>query len=401
MPSRVERGPLEWALRLTAVALLVASLVLAFRAGDASRRVVAVDVDGALPPRQRDSLAALRRAGRVVEWRGEVTALAAVAEPTHEPRERWRVAAVGSAGLLLRDSLGPIDSLTSTGTLTTEPTRGALVVEQGRTRASTEPRASTRVRRVLVLARAGWESRFVVAALEDAGWDVDARITLGRGRDVEQGNTTLSVARHSVVVALDSLSAAESADALARFVRAGGGLVLGGSATTAASGALGALLPARVTRLEPPETRSFEGHEPTHALPLHVLGARARDAIVLEQREALPAIVARRVAAGRVIQVGYADTWRWRMEGEGRAVEEHREFWSRVTGLAAAASMTPRVASTAVDEVPRAALVHALGDAAEGRPPLPEPKRLPPWLAIAILTLLLAEWLSRRSRGFR
>lgn len=401
MRSPAERGPLEWTLRLSAVALVAASLVLAFRAGDPSRRVLAVEVAGGLPPLERDSLAALRRAGRLVEWRGELAALAAVAEPTHEPRERWRLAAVGSAGVLVRDSLGPIDSLANTGTLTAEPTRGAMVVEQGSTRASSVPSVASRVGRVLVMARAGWESRFVVAALEEAGWRVDARLTLGRGRDVEQGATALSPARHSVVIVLDTLSAAESADALARFVRGGGGLVLGGSAATAATGALGALLPARVTRLEPPETRSFEGHEPTHALPLYVLGARARDAIVLEQREALPAIAARRVGAGRVLQIGYADTWRWRMEGEGRAVEDHREFWSRMTGLAASAAVAPRAVSVGVDEAPRAALVHALGDAAAGRAPLGEPRRLPPWLAVAILLLLLAEWLSRRRRGLR
>jgi hypothetical protein len=186
--------------------------------------------------------------------------------------------------------------------------------------------------------------------------------------------------------------------------------VLAGDATAADVPALRGLVGAQVTKLEPPETRSFEGHDPTHALPLHVLGTRRADAVLVESREGLPAIVARRVGAGRIVQMGYDDTWRWRMEGEGRAVEEHRTFWSRTVGLAAAASSLPRRAVidgvpaprdiTLDDPAPRAALIHALGSPTTDAPRASRgPKELPRWLGFIILSLLLAEWASRRGRG--
>ena len=130
----------------------------------------------------------------------------------------------------------------------------------------------------------------------------------------------------------------------------------------------------------------------------------------MESREGLPAIVARRVAAGRIAQMGYGDTWRWRMEGEGRAVEEHRSFGSRTVGLAAAAPSMPRramIEGVPVPRVveddnpaPRAALVHALGVESESVSDGPSaPRTLPSWVGLLLLALLLAEWASRRGRG--
>lgn len=255
-----------------------------------------------------------------------------------------------------------------------------------------------------------------MTALEEAGWRVDARLALGRDREVRQGTATLSLARHDVVIVLDSAAARRDAAALARFADAGGGVILAGETARAEPAALRSIAPARVAGVEPPETRSFEGHEPTHALPLFALTALRADAVLLEDREGTPAVVARRVGRGRLIQLGYADTWRWRMEGEGRSVEEHRAYWSRLVGLVATGAVLrdqpdgsqsePGRAAAAVaapdagDAQPRAALTQALG-AAVGEAPRAS-RSTPPfpvWLGPIILLALLAEWGSRRTRG--
>jgi hypothetical protein len=408
-----QRERVERLLRTAAGLALVAALGIVFweaSLGESAVERTTWRIAESPSPAVRDSLAALQRAGRTVTWSGDVAPLMAMAEPVREPGDRWRIAALNDTPLLVRDSLGPLDSLDAVGALTTDAVRGAVRVVAGGTEARVAPADSVSLGRVAVYGRAGWEPRFVIAALEEAGWKVDARLTLGRDRDVLQGEIIPRRARHAAVVVFDTASLVREGALFARFVREGGGLVLAGDAAAADVPALRALVGAQVTKLEPPETRSFEGHEPTHALPLHVLGTRRADAVLVESREGLPAIVARRVGAGRIVQMGYADTWRWRMEGEGRAVEEHRTFWSRTVGLAAAATAVPRLPlmdGVAMprdiardDPAPRAALIHALGPAAtEAQVESRGPMELPRWLGLVILSLLLAEWASRRGRG--
>lgn len=415
MRSPAESLALQWrreaVLRTLAIAALVAATVIALwrvLREDAERvSVVHVQLAGTPSALLRDSLAALSRAGRPVSWSGHLAPLAVMAEPVREPGRRWRIAAVGSGALLVRDSLGPIDSLEATAALTLEPTRGAAQVVQGSTIAAAAPLEIAPPRRALVLGRVGWEPRFIITALEEAGWGVDARLVLGRERSVSQGDVSPRIERHDVVIVADSALANDNAPALARFVRAGGGLILTGEA--AGARALRALTGARVMRSEEPETRSFEGHDPTHALPLVALGDIARDAILIADREGTPAIVARRVEAGRVMQVGYADTWRWRMEGEGRSVEEHRAYWSRLAGIVARGE--PRAVSGEGGRVhgaradsraaaPLVALIHAIGPPAAAAPAGASRGPLfPIWLGPVILLALLAEWGSRRRRG--
>ncbi len=393
----------EGLLRGAALAALVAAtLVSLWRVTrqDAERvPVVHMELKAAPSAVTRDSLAALARAGRNVTWSGEIAPLAVMAEPVREPGMRWRIAAVGSEALLVRDSLGPIDSLDAASTLTLEPTRGAAQVVQGSTVASAAPLDVASPRRALVLGRVGWEPRFIITALEEAGWSLDVRLVLGRDRSVRQGEATARIDRHDVVIVTDSASANGNASALERFVRSGGGLILAGEAAGARVLATRALVGSRVVRVEEPETRSFEGHEPTHALPLFALGNLASDASIIEDREGTPAVVARRAQAGRVMQVGYADTWRWRMEGEGRSVEEHRAYWSRLAGLVARGE--PRgVTNSTGDAAPLAALIQAIGPAAPAAPAgASNGPPFPIWLGPIILLALLAEWGSRRRRG--
>lgn len=398
------RWRLEGILRGVAMAALAAGLLIAWWLSwrDETRITsVRTRVAGAPTAQTRDSLAALARAGRLVTWHGEAAAVTAMAEAVREPGDRWRVAMVGTQPLAARDSLGLVDSLGgATGVLGTEATRGPLQVWDGTTVATAMPYERAEVSRVLVLGRAGWESRFVAAALEEAGWSVDLRVPLGRDRDVTQGETIPRLARHGVVIVLDSASARREAAALARFASGGGGVILAAEAAAAQPSALRAIAGARVDRLEPPETRSFEGHEPTHALPLFALTPVRDDALVLEEREGTPALVVRRVAAGRLLQLGYADTWRWRMEAEGAAVSEHRAYWSWLAGLAAPARGVAREAMPSVEPAPTAALVQALGPATPEPPALPGPgPALPLWLGPLIIVALLAEWASRRTRG--
>lgn len=407
------REQLERLLRSLALLALLASLGIALwdaLRGDAGEPPRRWAIEGTPSPVVRDSLAALQRAGNKVEWKGTVAPLMAMAEPVREPGDRWRVAVVNAAPVEVRDSLGPIDSLDAPGAITTEAVRGGVRVVAGGTEARVTPSDSITLGRIAVFGRAGWEPRFTIAALEEAGWQVDARLTLGRDRDVLQGEFVLQRARHAAVIVFDTASLVREGPLLARFVREGGGLILAGEAVTADVPALRSVAGARVLRLEPPETRSFAGHEPTHALPLRVLGSRRADAVLVESREGLPAIVARRVGAGRIVQMGYGDTWRWRMEGEGRAVEEHRTFWSRTVGLAVVATSHPRSAmvdgvpaprdAARDDPAPRAALFHALGAPTEvvGAASM-TPRTLPRWIGLLILVLFVAEWASRRGRG--
>jgi hypothetical protein len=251
-----------------------------------------------------------------------------------------------------------------------------------------------------VFGRVGWEPRFVITALEEAGWQVDARLELGRNRDVRQGEVSLSMSRHDVAIVLDSASARREAAALARFARAGGGVILAGEAARADAPPLRALVGARVLAEQEPETRSFVGHEPTHALPLFALGAERSDAVLIESREDTPAVVARRVESGRVLQLGYAETWRWRMEGEGRSVEQHRVYWSHLAGLVARGDVqATRGSSDARSAAPLAATVHAIGPAFSASARRSEALKLPLWLGPIILLGLLAEWALRRRRG--
>jgi hypothetical protein len=412
------RQPWERAARGLGLVLLCGALVMAWRAaGRGDTRRVHVAVDGGLTATQRDSLAALAAAGDSVTWSGRVAAVIASAEAVREPSGATRFSVVADSTTALGDSLGLIDSLSGgSGTLTTEGVRGRFAVHSSGTTASVDARNSPTPGRALVIGRVGWESKFTIAALEEAGWLVDARLRLSDTITVEQGRSTLpAVGTHAVVLVLDSLLDASASNSIARFVRAGGGLVLSGAAVRPR--ALATLTAARVTGIESGEPGAFEEGEPLHALPFHALGGLTPDAVVLETRDDQPAVVARRVAAGRVIQSGYDETWRWRMQGEVGSVEAHRAHWSRLVGTAAPtatfgtravnaaqtaspeASLTDLAAATA-DPAPLASLVDALGPAQADAPatsPVGDP--LPPWLGAIALLLLVGEWASRRARG--
>jgi hypothetical protein len=127
------------------------------------------------------------------------------------------------------------------------------------------------------------------------------------------------------------------------------------------------------------------------------------DALVLEARDGQTVIAARRAGLGRVIQIGYDESWRWRMQGGDAGPEGHRRWWSAVVAATARRNAARRASSgESGGAAPRAALTAAFGPSS---PLSAGDRRAPgrhgpdPWLLIASAGLLLAEWTSRRLRG--
>jgi hypothetical protein len=432
------RSRVEWLLRASAAALLVWALwravvpvgAPAVAQTDATSlrgalerwttssppRSVRVTLDGGVVPAgyARQWLVALRRDGAAVRWgqrQDPMTPLMASAidvEPVADPHgaTRVEVAAPAGAEVTVRDAIGPFDSLrvmrgdagvsvlipatlrTVDGVVGGTPARGAVV-------------DSLTIRHLLVLGRAGWESKFLVRALEERGWAVDLRLGVAPRNDVIQGpGAPIDTARYAAVIAVDS-SAAPAASRIAAYVRAGGGLVIVGSA-------------ARVFRpldsgTPGPRLRNdgvLSDTAPRRSLGLYPVTALVPAAVVLERRGDAVAVAARRVGQGRVVQVGYDDTWRWRMAGGDSSVARHRAWWAAIVASAAYAPRTARATPSDVDAAPLVHLVEALGRPASptpavgsARPPF-DPTRSP-WVFGALLAALLAEWASRRLRGRR
>ena len=358
----------------------------------------------ALPDaRQRDWLVGLRRTGLDVAWRiADGPSVALVVEPGPLPQASARVAALGTPGsiLVLADRLGRIDSA-STGDEGGVTWRvgavGPVTATLGAARAVAQVRDSLLVRPLLVIGQAGWESKFVIAALEEAGWSVAARLTVAPGAVVRQGSrAAIDTGGFSAVIVLDSTSSLD-AGSLSRFVNDGGGVVASGAG--ASHPALRILLPRRSASL-PGAIGALLGPAPREGLNARTF-ATAVNAVVLERRGGDPVVVGRRVGAGRVLVTGYDDTWRVRMSPpDESAPAAHRAWWSSLVSSVALARLSRRETGP-VDESPLAATVAALG------PPLgvgdtPSSGSRVPWEALLALVAaggLLVEWLSRRLRG--
>jgi hypothetical protein len=365
---------------------------------------VQVRIDGSLSPVQRDWLAALAASGTRVTWSGAgALPVAAVAEPVADPAGATRILAAAPTGTvaLLADEFGPLDSVRAgtagVGFLArSAPT--AVSVRAGVLTARAWAGDSLVLGRLLVLGRAGWESKFVVAALEERGWSVDARLALSPRTDVVQGRVTpIDTARYSAVIALDS-SALGSAAALARYVRSGGGLII--AAPLSAATPL-APLDVGVPRAELPATEPFDTTgDPRKTLALTPIALR-EGAVALERRAGGVAVAVRRVERGRVMVVGYADTWRWRMAGGAGAAGQHRDWWAGLVASVAHVGRISKPRNRSLDEAPLASLVERLGPAVAPAQAGATSHINSAWLFAALAALLLGEWASRRLRGAR
>jgi hypothetical protein len=362
------------------------------------------DFDAAPSAWAIDWLGALRHSGHAVTWSGSPPALALSAEALADPRggARVDVAAPGGTNVAIRDDASAIDSIRVVnlgGSVTAPVIVGRVTANAAGESASATVADSTRRRSIVVVGAAGWEGKFIVAALEERGWTVKARFTVAPAVDVTPpgGSLALDTARTSAVIVVDT-SLQALGGAIDRFVRSGGGLILAGPASLTS---LSDLAPGSLsTRIRPAVLPSDTiGLGSTGFYPVANLKP---DAVVLERRASGVAIAARRVGAGRVVQLGYDDSWRWRMAGANGSENAHREWWSR---LVSAVAYAPPVASAPTAETrgaPLAELVDRLGPARVAGPPIagrgPIDRRL---LLVAMMILLLAEWGSRRLRGFK
>lgn len=373
-------------------------------------RRVHVSIDSIPAPPLRDWIAAFPGAGTQAGWDGEIPAPGAVSvEPVADPQRPSRVWVAASPGarVQLSDELGPVDSASVDG-------HGAVFVLprlEGRIRATLDGQAfatnhlrdSVSIKPALVVGMAGWEGKFIAAALEEHGWEVDARFAVAPSGDVEQGpaQIRLDTARYSFVVAMDSVIR-RYADQLPRYVGRGGGLIVLGEASSVPG--LGSLLPARwgiPTR--PTDFRPQTADDPRRSFALGDLYNLKDGALALEMRDDDVAIAGWRVGDGRVIQIGYLDTWRWRMAGlDDDAVESHRLWWAALASGVAYAPRFDRAVSDEVEPTPRATLIETIGAPAPAELELAsmlDDPRLLPWAFGALLGLLFLEWTSRRLRG--
>jgi hypothetical protein len=204
-------------------------------------------------------------------------------------------------------------------------------------------------------------------------------------------------------VALDS-SAAGSAVAIARFAREGGGVILAGAA--ARMGGVSSIVAGGVGRRVAGVAGAIASASPRTGLGVFPVTSLAGDAVALESRENAVTVAARRIDAGRVVQSGYDETWRWRMAGGDEAAAAHREWWSRLVAAVAYAPLVARPVApdAAIDETPLASLIDALGPAstfgAAAVPTRDDTRTTRILFALAVGALLL-EWASRRLRGVR
>ena len=422
---------IERALRvvaLVAIALLLARSILrrepdaslerasSDRLGEALRRWstgvapgrVHLELDSVPGAPLRDWLRAIARSETRLTWsathRVGPSALAVL--PVADPQGVTEVAMATSRDgvVALSDEVGSLDTVrvpSGVARLVAGEVVGTTVARGAGAVASAAAVDSLRLRRVMVVGGAGWETKFLIAALEERGWSVDARVRVAPGVVVEQGSDVVpDTGRHAAVVVLDSTVGA-AAPAIVRYVRQGGGLVLVGDAADVASfvavraGRAGAATVAR------PITPADSA--PRGALSLRTIEQPATDAVVLERRGPAIAVAARRVARGRVVQVGYMDTWRWRLAGAGDPVAAHRQWWARVVSAVAHAPSIALPMRSPLDPAPYASLVSALGPPVAVAPADPVSRR-DAWPSVALLftvalTALIGEWGARRLRG--
>jgi hypothetical protein len=365
---------------------------------------IAVAFDSVPPPAAtRDWLAALHRAGSRVTWTTSgLPPVAVTVDQRHEPNAPQRLRVAGPAGrwAAISDDAGPIDSvrLESGAAFADIPAAtGRLTVRVGATLASADAGESAPVRPVLLLGTAGWESKFVLAALEEHGWRVGARLVVAPNIQVsQQPLTAIDTASYGAVIALDSVAARWAAE-ITRFAGAGGGVVLGPNAASQA--AFAALRVGSNGQRTPGIAGAIRGARPRDGLPMLPVGRLTADAVPLESRNGVVAVAARRLGRARIVQIGYDDTWRWRLEADS-GLAQHRDWWS---GLVA--SVQPAFASTAVmpneSSAPVAALVAALGPSSTFSETDTRREWMVPLLFAIALLGLLTDWTARRLRGAR
>ena len=367
---------------------------------------ISLGLDQNPTPAHRDWIRALSHSGSKVAWFGDLPVAAVSVHPIASPRGGLSVVTAAANGnrVTIGDDLGTLegeDAANGGARFVVPSATGQIVAKAGQTTAHAQAPDSVRLGRVLVIGTAGWETKFVTAALEEDGWKVDADIHVAPTVDVVQGSISIDTARYSAVIALDGSAASRASD-IVRFATMGGGVILAGS--SGAIDAFAAIRPGTTARVQNGAILEAEPGTVSQAslAAAPITGLRS-DVIRVETRGGQTVTAARRHVAGRVLQTGYLETWRWRMSGGDDAPAEHRDWWSRAV---ASVAYAPSVRSSAAlaDNSPVAGLIEAIGKPSrQSQSTLASAAgSISLWLLFAILSLsLLGEWASRRLRGER
>ena len=323
---------------------------------------------------ERSWLRALAGSGSRITWSGDLQPMMIDAQPIAAPSGGTRVllAANGKDRVVLRDEIGPLDTLQSQNlgaSVVLASFAGRITADAGGSMASAAQPDSLLLRKLLVIGAAGWESKFAVAALEESGWKVDALLRVAPGVDVRQGSpASIDTAHYSAVIAIDSTAASYS-DRIAAYVTEGGGVIVGRSARI-------------------------------------LVAATSGNTVPIERRSGKVIAAASRVAAGRALRISVDDTWRQRMTGDADGVREHRSWWTDMVSRVAYAPSLPRGTRDegwgTGEGAPYAELVSAIGSATAGPALLTRVAPKSFWTALLFLVFSLAligEVGSRRRRG--
>jgi hypothetical protein len=372
----------------------------------ASARAIHVELARMPTAVDRAWLAALAAAQSNVTWRGELPPLMIAVQPVSSPvgGANVLIAAPSGSSVAVEDG-GASDTVSANnaGMRLTLASRGNHVTAGVKASfASTARRDSVLLRKLLVIGTAGWESKFVVAALEEEGWHIDTRIRAAPDVDITQGAMAmLDTSRYAAVIALDG-AATPYASRMTEFARTGGGVVLASrAASPEAFSGLRAGVNGRGSAGSLPA--SAAGSVSLESLSSAPIVSLKSDAVAVERRSGAVTVAARRIGAGRALQIGYENTWRWRMGGGTTGVDEHRQWW---TAMVSSVAHAPRISHAIVpfitDEAPMAGLVDAVGRAS-ARPAatIVTGRRLLWTISLfALLVIgLVGEVISRRLRG--
>jgi hypothetical protein len=355
-----------------------------------------------------DWLRALAHSGSKVLWSGDLPALMIAAQPVASPAGGMsvRVTAPTNANLVISDDVGVVDSLrvaNAGAQLSLRSRTDRVFASVNGSEASVATTDSVRLGKVLVIGNAGWETKFVTAALEEEGWKVDAFIRVAPQVEVTQGAiASIDTSRYSAVVALDE-AASVYADRIVQFARSGGGVVL--TSASAAIDGLSALRSGAANRVSSEAAAIQASGSITLAnIPLAPITGLVSDVVPLEKRGTGVAVAARRIVAGRAVQLGYEDTWRWRMAGAPDAVRDHRMWWSNLIASVAYAPRIQHTVNPTAEAAPLASFVAAVGPESRATTSINTTgnvQRWAVWLFLLISVVLLAEVASRRLRGAR
>lgn len=415
---------------------------------ESSSRSAVLVVTSLPDARVRAALGSAVRADVAISWidRTLSSGLAIAAEREATPLAAIDIRASNAKGSLkLHDAGGALDSIAEASDGSTivawrmaslVPPIGVSLVRNDSLRGSAtlQEIVGAAPRRLLVIATPGWETKFTVAALEEAGWEVDGKLRLSPSAEVTIGKPgALTPDRYGAVLVLDSTSV--NARELEQYVQRGGGLVISGDAIRIQSlralshvhavgerrGIAGGLLTERarsgldswilrmtsqsegiVLQRRMVADQSSEGAETGESMIDADRATRSGAA------EGDATVVGRRHGAGRVVVSAYRETWRWRMQGSDSGPREHRDWWTSLVAMAvggptalAAASIWPGSAS------PYADMVSLVGNPVTESKPVESDSMnsgrfamaIPMILFGLIVLLLLSEWTSRRFRG--